>query len=502
MKKSLKLFLSFVCVFSLLFSNLLSVEAASIVAEGSCGTNLTWELNDEGLLTIQGTGKMYDLNKFNWFPHWAKDYTPLVKDVKKATMTGGITKIGDFAFYMCTNMESVSIPETVEELGWEAFSCCNSLKSIRLPSKISRIECATFLQCTSLTEITIPDKVSVIAGGHDSYAALGAPSGAFEGCTSLKKVYMPLSVKEIQKYAFNGCTALETVYYAGSESDWNKISIAEYNEPLKNADIVFNYTAEPESVTLPSYASVLAGRTIKLSASVNPAAADQTVTWTSSDPSVITVDSSGTVTGKNIGKATITASTANGLSAECSVRVLFMDASNDKQYFYDPVYWAVDHEITVGAGGFGKFSPNAPCTREQFVTFLWRQQGKPAYKNGCSFTDVPEDAWYYEPISWAAENGITTGLNDGTNRFGVGQACTREQCVAFLHRAADTPEPAGSVEFTDSTEGRYYYNAIKWAAGKGITVGLNDGTGRFGVGQKCTRGMLVTFLYRFDQNMQ
>lgn len=113
------------------------------------------------------------------------------------------------------------------------------------------------------------------------------------------------------------------------------------------------------------------------------------------------------------------------------------------------------------------------------------------------FPDMRNIVDHYEPISWAAEKGITTGLNDGTGRFGVSQSCTREQCVTFLHRAAGTPEPTGSIEFTDSPSGKYYYKAIKWAAGKGITVGLNDGTGRFGVGQKCTRGMLVTFLYRF-----
>ena len=71
------------------------------------------------------------------------------------------------------------------------------------------------------------------------------------------------------------------------------------------------------------------------------------------------------------------------------------------------------------------------------------------------------------------------------------------QCVTFLHRAAEKPAPAAHAEFTDVEAGRYFYDAISWAAEKGITVGLNDGTGRFGVGQKCTRGMLVTFLYRF-----
>ncbi|MDO4416639.1 MAG: S-layer homology domain-containing protein, partial [Erysipelotrichaceae bacterium] len=192
----------------------------------------------------------------------------------------------------------------------------------------------------------------------------------------------------------------------------------------------------------------------------------------------------------------ITATTVNGLTDTCEIRVLFTDVASGDQYFFEPVYWAVDNGITVGAGGPGKFSPYADCTREQFVTFLWRAAGEPEPSEGCTFTDVSSNAWYYKSISWAYENGITTGLNDGTGRFGVGQACTREQCVTFIHRYEDKPAASRDYGFTDVEAGRYYYDAINWAAENGITVGLNDGTGRFGVGQKCRRGMLVTFLYR------
>ncbi|MDO4413700.1 MAG: Ig-like domain-containing protein [Erysipelotrichaceae bacterium] len=247
--------------------------------------------------------------------------------------------------------------------------------------------------------------------------------------------------------------------------------------------------------------TILFNASAKLNATVLPEdCEDKTVKWSSSDSSIVTVDANGNVKGVKPGKATVTAETVNGLTDTCEVRVLFTDVAVSSQYFFTPVYWAVDNGITVGAGGPGKFSPTASCTREQFVTFLWRLNGEPEPKSSSNFSDVNRSDWYYKPITWAAENGITVGLNDGTGRFGVGQACTREQCVTFLHRSVGSPEPAGTMEFTDSQAGRYYYKAIKWAAGKGITVGLNDGTGRFGVGQKCTRGMLVTFLYRFDQS--
>ena len=257
--------------------------------------------------------------------------------------------------------------------------------------------------------------------------------------------------------------------------------------------------AVPASIALsPTSVSVKAGSTVRLSANLTPANADRRVTYTSSDPSIAGVDQNGNVRGIKPGKAVITASTVNGLTATCEVRVLFTDVADAKQYFYEPVYWAVDNGITVGAGGPGKFSPNAPCTREQIVTFLWRLMGEPEPESYLGFSDVKESDWFYKPISWAASKGITVGLNDGTGRFGVGQPCTREQCVTFLHRAADKPAVGTHQEFTDVTSDRYYYDAISWAASKGITVGLNDGTGRFGVGQKCTRAMIVTFLRRFD----
>ena len=230
--------------------------------------------------------------------------------------------------------------------------------------------------------------------------------------------------------------------------------------------------------------------------------AEGQITFTSSDDSIVSCENGGNLLHANgVGTAVITATAEDGSTGSCTVRVLFTDVADSQKYFFNPVYWAFDKKITVGHGGAGKFSPDAPCTREQIVTFLWRLMGEPEPQGESNFTDVAEDAWYYAPITWASENGITVGLNDGTGRFGVGQACTREQCVTFLHRAAGKPEVTEHQEFTDVEEGRYYYDAISWAASNQITVGLNDGTGRFGVGQKCTRAMIVTFLSRYNDTL-
>ena len=114
-----------------------------------------------------------------------------------------------------------------------------------------------------------------------------------------------------------------------------------------------------------------------------------------------------------------------------------------------------------------------------------------------SYSDSEKTEFKDEKVTWTSENKITVGLNDGTGRFGVGQPCTREQCVTFLYRAADKHAVKEHREFTDVTSDRYYYDAISWTAEHSITVGLNDGTNRFGVGQKCSRAMIVTFLYRY-----
>ncbi len=161
------------------------------------------------------------------------------------------------------------------------------------------------------------------------------------------------------------------------------------------------------------------------------------VSWESTDPTIAAVANQGMVTALKSGTAEILAVYENGaVLARCTVKVIFSDVADPSRYFYEPVYWALDNGITTGAGGPGLFSPDADCTREQIVTFLWRLMGEPEPTVYTSFTDVPESAWYYKPICWAAEQGITVGLNDGTGRFGVDNSCTRAMIVTFLYRFA------------------------------------------------------------------
>lgn len=170
----------------------------------------------------------------------------------------------------------------------------------------------------------------------------------------------------------------------------------------------------------------------------------------------------------------------------------FTDVPNSA-YYRDAVLWAVGKDVTDGTTP-ATFSPAAKCTRAQVMTFLWRTMGSPepaGAKN--SFTDVSADAYYYKAVLWAAEKGVTTGATDTT--FSPDDTVTRAEFVTLLWRAAGSPSQSGASKFADVTDTTaYYYQAVLWAAGQGITDGTTPTT--FGSGGICNRAQVVTFLYR------
>ena len=171
----------------------------------------------------------------------------------------------------------------------------------------------------------------------------------------------------------------------------------------------------------------------------------------------------------------------------------FSDVSTSA-YYYEAVKWAQEKGITGGIGN-SLFGPNQPCTRAQIVTFLWRAAGSPEPKAMSSFADVSTDAYYAKAVAWAVENGITTGTGDG--KFSPDATCTREQAVAFLYRASGSPAVSGGSAFSDVAANAYYADAVAWAEKNGVTGGI--GGGLFGSGNTCTRAQIVTFLYRAYQ---
>lgn len=150
----------------------------------------------------------------------------------------------------------------------------------------------------------------------------------------------------------------------------------------------------------------------------------------------------------------------------------FRDVPTDA-YYYEAVKWAQKKGITGGIGD-GLFGPNQPCTRAQIVTFLWRAAGSPEPGGtAAGMTDVAAGSYYEKAVAWAIENGITTGTADG--KFSPNAPCTRAQSMTFLFRASKASAD-GAPAFSDVAADAYYAEAVKWATDNGITNGTTSST--------------------------
>lgn len=164
----------------------------------------------------------------------------------------------------------------------------------------------------------------------------------------------------------------------------------------------------------------------------------------------------------------------------------FFDVKS-RDYFAEPVKWAIENEITNGTSST-TFSPNETCSTAHILTFLWRSQGEPEPRGTASFTNLNSGEYYSKAALWAKENGLVTG-----NTFGANAPCTRAMVVTYLWKLAGSP-PAGNGGFSDVPIGSDYAQAVAWAVGQGITNGTSNTT--FSPKDTCTRGQIVTFLYR------
>ena len=161
-------------------------------------------------------------------------------------------------------------------------------------------------------------------------------------------------------------------------------------------------------------------------------------------------------------------------------------------YYQSAVGWAVRHGVTSGVTET-TFAPDAPCTRAQAITFLWRAAGSPEPQSSVNpFTDVKADAYYYNAVLWAIEQGITKGTSDTT--FSPDATCTRAQIVTFLWRSQASPAAGAVNPFADVAGNAYYAEAVKWAVLEGVTSGTTAAT--FSPNDHCTRAQIVTFLFR------
>lgn len=476
-----------------------SIEEISIGGNcGKDGSNITWKFED-GTLTILGEGEMENY-EIKFYPSLSSELSTAPWEEKgliinHVIIQNGVTSIGDYAFFWCASLESIVIPESVTSIGHSAFGWCESLESIAIPESVTSIgPCAffscwylksivipkgvktiednTFAGCESLESVVLPDGVTSIEDcalqGCPSLESIAIPEsvayigqGAFLGCDALKSIVipnnvkcisdetlfscnslesivLPVSIKEIGKWAFKYCTNLKDVYYAGNQDQWDQILVSEENEPLKIANIHYNYI---EQETIPP----------------------------------------------NTNKPQ--------LDVNITTPTVFTDVP-ENAYFTDAVKWAVENGITMGTSST-TFSPYQTCTRAEIVTFLWRAAGSPENETTENlFTDVNQQSYYSDAILWAKLNAITNGTTSTT--FSPDTGCTRAQVVNFLYNYAKRPTVNYTNNFKDVDSNAYYANAVRWALEQNITNGTS--VDEFSPDEVCSRAQIVTFLYRYMAN--
>ncbi len=474
-----------------------------------------------GTTVLEGTALYED--EANW-----EDGLVLYVDncliVAETTISGeyaireGVKVFANNAFQNCTNLTKVSIPAGAEYIAESMFYGCTGLTEISIPSSVTHIGNFAFRDCTGFTAFDIPDTVTSM-GGYVFYGCSGLESidlstgltsigtNVFHGCTSLEEIQIPSNIKTIGESAFGGCNGLLKITFtkdiesiaANAFEGAHNLTIYGYEgtcaeEIALEKGINFeSLDIHPTSVVLNITEKEL-GLTegCQLTVTIEPANYTVSVVWSSSKESIATVTQDGYVQAVAGGIAEITV-TVGEMSATCVIAVNpFADVA-EGQYYYKPVLWAVENGITAGVSE-NKFAPGQSCTRAQIVAFLWRAAGCPEATTAINpFTDVPSNVYYTKAVLWAVENNITAGMS--ATEFGPEETCTRAQIVTFLWRAFGKQEPTTSTNpFTDVPANAYYAKAVLWAVENNITAGVS--ATKFGPEVACTRGQVVSFLYR------
>ena len=351
------------------------------------------------------------------------------------TIRNGTRCIADSAFYGQTFLTSVTIPDSVTSIGEEAFYGCTSLTSVTIPDSVTSIRNGTFYGCTSLTSVNIPNRVTNIA-----YAA-------FSGCSALQEVKIPESVTSIDSCAFENCTDLERVYFLGDAPEIGAYAFqAEaFLEVYENIPGLTLYYIEGKTGwTTPTWRGYPTAAWV-------PAAHEHSYTAVVTPP---------TCTEK--GYTTYTCACGDSYKKDF-VSALghdFKDGTCTRCGASDPNY-----------------KPVAPTPE-------------------ATFTDVSETAWYKNSVDYAVEHGLMNGT--GTNTFEPESTMTRAMLVTVLWRYANAPKP-GANPFTDVPNGKWYTDAVAWAAENGVVNGVGDG--KFEPDGSVTREQMATILYRYAQKV-
>ena len=469
-------------------------------------------------------------------------------DITSVFIPDSAVAIGGSAFSGCTGLTSISIPHNVRQIATSAFSGCTGLTSLTIPGNVKEISTDAFSGCTSLTSLTLCEGIEYIGGD------------AFRGCTGLTSVTIPNSVTTLRGLSFAYCSNLSDVTIPATvnipsnpfdETAWEKKqgewiiinnTLIEYQGDKTAVVIPDNVTTiggywyggdwpELKSVTIPNSVTTIADSAFNglsgltsidipngvtdIGAGAFGSCGLTSVTLPDSVKTIgagafggcyeltsITIPSSVTAIGGGVftscDKLTIHGSSGSYIedyAKEYNIPFVadlapvvtvggFRDVQ-ESEYFAQPVLWAVEKGITAGTSA-NTFSPNQVCTKAEILTFLWRSQGKPEPTINAPYSNLSPSDFYYKAALWACETGVV-----GSGDFG--RECTRSFAVMYLWILAGKPS-APATNFTDVPSNADYAQAVAWAVQQGITSGTSATT--FSPEATCTRGQIVTFLYR------
>ena len=352
---------------------------------GTCGDNLTWTLDSDGLLTISGTGDMAYLGNPPWYNYR--------ESIVALDLPDGLTSIGTNAFMGSKNLESVTIPANVTSIGYAAFFTCSDLTSITLPDGLISIGEECFNGCTSLTYIELPASLTSIGPssfmGCRSIHSISIPDGitsiglyTFYGCTGLTTISIPSTATSIGDHAFGSCSALADIYYGGTATLWNAITKGSDNGPLTEATLhcglyIITFDAN-NGVNAPAAQTKTHGTALTLT-SEEPSRAHYTfLGWAASADATVAAwgpgdeyEPEGNATLYAVWQAdtyTITFDANNGVNAPAAQTkthgtALTLTSEEPSRAHYTFLGWAASADATVAAWGPGdEYEPEGNAT--------------------------------------------------------------------------------------------------------------------------------------------
>lgn len=417
-----------------------------------------------------------------------------VRAVRAAAPDTGALSIGNGAFMDCSALGKVILPDNVGRIGSNAFhNTAYYNDTANWDSGVLYLD--DYLLCTDQSvqgDLIVKDGTKFIA------------DGAFSN-TAVTSVTVPESVERIGSSAFDDCPELEKIDYSGTKAQWKEISSDTHDGVLQTQQL------QSGSITVDGVTYSVSDGKLTVSGTGECSALWQD-TFDVGCVTAVVIETGISSIGEKAFCGSGVEDVYYGATAKhwsmidiakfnepllcatlhCSDKTLepFPDVPVHEYYFY-PVQWALASGMTTGSDN-GNFDPEGVCTRGQIVTLLWRAAGEPIVDTDTEFTDVPEGKYYYDAVRWAVSQGITNGIGNGL--FDPESACTRAQVVTFLHRAAGKPVPTKNITFPDVKYGEFYYTPVAWAAENGITVGSDNGL--FDHNSTCTRNQVMTFMYR------